>query len=131
MPSEPVNLSTETISSTNVLLKWEDALDEGTAQKNYTVTWTSDQTNGAKEGVNENSTNILNLTSNTEYSFNIYAVNAGGFGKSSTAETSITCKLRLRMKNISFIYIILKSSIIMPVCNIHGLDAYFLKIPEG
>ena len=61
-----------------IALQWNEV--EGTATEIYSLAWTSMYGGGSLSNISGTSTVIDNLPSNTMYSFQIRAVNAGGEG---------------------------------------------------
>ena len=73
-----------------IALQWNKV--EGTATETYSLTWTSIYGGGSLSNISGKSTVIDNLLSNTMYSFQIKAINAGGEGKLSDEYNVATSK---------------------------------------
>ena len=80
------------VLTNSVSLQWNRV--SGSADVDYTVTWTpSRETTGSKVvGNNENTTTIENLTSNDRYTFQVQASNEGGRGVISPKKSFVTSK---------------------------------------
>ena len=85
------SLNSTAASTTIITLQWDEV--EGTANKTYSITWTSNNGTGSIANISGASKNITDLNSNTMYSFQINAVNAGGEGELSDQYNVSTSKL--------------------------------------
>ena len=90
VPEQVQSLRSIAETTTSIALQWAEA--EGTATETYSLTWTSNYGEGSVSSIRGTSAVIDDLVSNTMYSFQIKAVNAGGEGELSDQYNIATSK---------------------------------------
>ena len=78
VPEQVQSFRSTAETATSIALQWNEV--EGTADKTYSIAWTSTFEGGSLSNISGTSTVIDDLVSNTMYRFQIKAVNAGGEG---------------------------------------------------
>ena len=88
VPEKVQSLLHTAATTTAIALLWDEVV--GTAPKTYSITWIPNDGTGSVSDISGTSTIITGLTSNTMYSFQVQAVNAGGEGELSDQYIALT-----------------------------------------
>ena len=90
VPEKVQSIRSTAITNIIIALQWDEV--EGTATETYSLTWTSNYGGRSLFSISGTSAVIVDLPSNTMYSFQIKAVNAGGEGELSDEYNVATSK---------------------------------------